>query len=68
MGFGGGRRSPAEAEGGRIEETAGTSEVGVAGGKERRASILFKLPGEANTNKQHRTALGGSEGEKREER
>lgn len=36
------------------------------GRKERHASILFELPGEANTNKQHRTAQGGArEGKER---
>lgn len=36
------------------------------GRKERRTGILFKLPGEANTNKQHWTANGGErEGNKR---
>lgn len=29
------------------------------GRKERNASISLKLPGEANTNKQHQTAQGG---------
>lgn len=55
-GGGKGWRSPAEVERGRIEETAGTS--GVEVGEEREARqhfFLFKLPGEANTNKQQRT-------------
>lgn len=64
---GGGRgwRRPAEAQ----REGGQRKQLGRArwrwGRKERRTSILFKLPGEANTNKQRWTANGKREGERK---
>lgn len=66
---GGGRgwRSPAEAERGRIEETAGTSEVEV--GEEREARQHFVQTSWRGKHKQTASnSSRGSGGEKREER
>lgn len=48
---------------GREREDRGNSwdeRTGAGGGKRGMPAFLFKLPGEANTNKQHRTAQGGA--------
>lgn len=60
--------NPAEAEREREREDRGNSwdeQTGGGGGKRGMPAFLLKLPGEANTNKQHRTAQGGSEGGRR---
>lgn len=62
-----GWRSPAEAKGGRIEETAGTSEVEV--GEESEACQHFVQTSWRGKHKQTASdSSRGSEGEKREER